>query len=96
MSAPHVVYRMATGGLVWALPGSSMQIMWAGPGSRLRIGQVLKAGGATTFIDHPTADGSYRTKTEATAAVKRFIAAGDPIQQRLNLGSRTRTRSRGR
>jgi len=73
---PRVVYRMPMGGLVWAIPNSSLQIMWAGPGSRLRLGEVLKAGGSTTSIDHPTADGSYTNKKDATAAVRAFLAAG--------------------
>jgi hypothetical protein len=29
----RVVYRMPTGGLVWAIPNSSLQILWAGPNS---------------------------------------------------------------
>jgi len=73
---PRVVYRMPTGGLVWAVPGSGLQIMWAGPGSGLRIGRVLEAGGSTTRIEHPSADGSYSNKKDATAAVRAFLAAG--------------------
>ncbi len=75
-SGPRVVHRMATGGLVWAIPNSSLQIMWAGPGSRLRLGEVLKAGGSTISIEHPSADGSYSNKKDATAAVTAFLAAG--------------------
>jgi hypothetical protein len=73
---PKIVHRMPTGGLVWAVPDSTLQIMWGGPGSRLRIGQVMKAGGSATTIDHPSADGNYTTAREATDAVVRFLAAG--------------------
>jgi len=73
---PRVVHRMATGGLVWAVPDSTLQIMWAGPGSRLKIGQPMKAGGYVSTIDHHAADGNYNTAREASAAVARFLAAG--------------------
>jgi hypothetical protein len=72
-SGPRVVHRMATGGLVWAVPDTSMQIMWAGPGGRLKIGWPMKAGGSVTAIDHPSADGNYLTAREATAAVRAFL-----------------------
>ena len=72
---PRVVYRMATGGLVWAVPGGQ-QIMWAGPGSGLVYGQVLKAGGYTSRILWHGANGQYLTAKQATAAVRAFLAAG--------------------
>lgn len=72
---PKVVYRGAMGAIVWNIPDSSLTIMWGGPGSRLRIGHCLVAGGATTTIDHPTACGEYATAKDATDAVARFLAA---------------------
>jgi hypothetical protein len=74
---PRVVYRMPTGGLVWAVPDSKLQIMWGGPGSSLRMGyDLMRPGGSSWKIDHPSADGSYATKRDATAAVRAFLAAG--------------------
>ena len=69
----RVVYRMPTGGLVWAIPNSSLQILWAGPNSSLRIGRALEAGGSTTRIQFPGADGVYANKKDATAAVRVFL-----------------------
>ena len=74
---PRIVYRAPTGLLVWALPGSDhLQIMWAGPGARLRMGfDVTKTGSPFPgLIHHPGADGEYTTAKEATAAVARFLA----------------------
>jgi hypothetical protein len=77
--APHVVYqsRHRTGATVWSVPGGSLQIMWMGPGSHLRIGyDFLKAGAPMgSIIDHPAASDSYNTRSEAEAAVKAFLAA---------------------
>lgn len=73
---PKVVYRMLTGGRVWAVPGSDMQIMWSGPGGRLFLGwNLMKPGGHMTVIEHPTADGNYTDAKRATAAVKAFLEA---------------------
>jgi hypothetical protein len=74
----RVVYRSPTGTTVWQLPDSDMQIMWNGPGGRLRIGwSFMKAGGSMgTLIDHHTANGDYKTRKEAEAAIKSFIASG--------------------
>jgi len=74
---PRIVYASPTGLLVWNAPGSTqLQIMWPGPGSRLRMGfNVMKAGSPYPgLIHHPGADGEYRTAKEAQAAVKRFFA----------------------
>lgn len=76
VAAPRVVFRMATGGLVWALPGGTLQVMWAGPGSRLAIGWPLVAGSTTSPIEHPSADGVYMTAKEARAALVAFLRAG--------------------
>ena len=64
-----------TGLAVWQVPDSEMQIMWSGPGGRLSFGQAYKAGGAMTFIEHPSADGAYDSLKAAEAAVKRFMEA---------------------
>lgn len=77
MPGPKVVYRSPTGATVWAIPGSDITIMWGGPGSRLRIGACLVAGGATTTIDHPAACDEYRTAKDAAKAVTAFIAANN-------------------
>jgi hypothetical protein len=58
------------------IPVESLSIMWIA-GGHLMIGRPTVAGGALTRIDHPTADGTYRTLPEASAAVAAFIAAGD-------------------
>jgi hypothetical protein len=69
------VYRSPTGLIVWAVPDTTLQIMWAGPGSRLKIGHPMKAGGSVSTIDHPTADGNYNTPREAKNAVRAFLAS---------------------
>ena len=73
--SPRVVGRTPTGGVVWQIPKSDLQIMWAGPGCRLRLGWLLTVGGAVSMIHHPTACESYATEAEATAAVRAFLAA---------------------
>lgn len=76
VTTPKVIYRSPMGTIAWSIPGSAhLQIMWAGPGSRLRMGfDVTKAGSPMPdVIQHPGADGAYRTAKEATAAVKRFL-----------------------
>jgi hypothetical protein len=74
-SGPRVVYRSPTGLLVWAVPHTSLQIMWAGPGARLKIGHPMKAGGSMFSIEHPSADGAYDSARAASAAVKKFLEA---------------------
>ena len=77
-AGPRVIYRAPTGLLVWSIPGSKLQIIWGGPGSALRMTwDAFTAGGSMWKIDHSSADGNYRTAKEATAAVKRFVAAGN-------------------
>lgn len=63
-----------TGLVIWHLPGN-LQIMWSGPGARLRIGWLTQPSGASTFIDHPTARYVYATLSEAQAAVEAFLSA---------------------
>jgi hypothetical protein len=72
----RVVYRSPTGSVVWAIPNSGLQIMWAGPGASLKIGKPLEARGSVSSIDHHTANGQYRTLRDAQAAVRAFLAAG--------------------
>ena len=66
-----------TGLTTWGpLPGTAvMHILWPGPGSGLFlvIGQPDTAGVLMTM--HPSASGSYGTRTEARRAVHAFIAA---------------------
>jgi len=72
---PKRVEPMIGGGMVWALPGSTLEVMWAGPGSRLLIGQPRVAGGSVTSIDHPSASGSFDTLRDAEAALTSFVNA---------------------
>lgn len=62
-----------TGAAAWHFTnhGAHQILYWGGPGSRLRTGPY----GSTSlvFIDHPSADGNYRTLKEADAAAKRFL-----------------------
>lgn len=75
LKGPRTVYRSPTGATVWSVPDTTLQILWAGPGARLRIGHPMKPGGSMTTIDHPSADGNYMTAREASAAVRAFLAA---------------------
>lgn len=72
---PKVAYRGVGGLTVWDVPDSTLQIMWAGPGSSLLIGQPMIAGGAVTSIDHGTAAGTFDNAKDATKAVSDFFAA---------------------
>jgi hypothetical protein len=75
-SGLRVIYRAPTGLVVWAVPNTNLQIMWAGPGSRLKIGfDLTRAGGSASLIDHPSADGNYNTRREAEVAVHAFLRA---------------------
>jgi RadC-like JAB domain len=76
--------RGPTGLAVWTLPGSNLEIMWSGPGSRLFIGQATKPGGHVSSIDHHTANGNYDTFKQADAAVAAFLAVGDPTRLEAN------------
>jgi hypothetical protein len=69
----RVVHHTPMGGLVWAVPGSSYQIMWAGPGARLKLGEIMKPGGMVTTIEHPAAARIYDNPREATKAVRKFL-----------------------
>ncbi len=71
------VERMITGGAVWALPDSALEVMWIGPGGGLHIGTPRRPGGITTPIRHPSADGTYNTLKEAQKALDAFIAAAE-------------------
>lgn len=77
---PKVVMQGVGGLAVWAIPGSKLEVMWAGPGARLLIGQPRVAGGAMTLINHPTASATYHSRKDAEAAVIAFIAAATPEQ----------------
>ena len=69
----RVVHHTAMGGFVWAVPGSPYQIMWAGPGSRLKLGEIMKPGGVSTIIDHPSASKIYDNPRAAVKAVRKFL-----------------------
>lgn len=71
----RIVERMIGGGAVFALPGSSLEVMWPGPGSGMYIGQPRVAGGAVTRIEHHTCAGTFSTLREAQAAVAAFVEA---------------------
>ena len=71
----RVHYRMPTGGAVYNIPGSKMQILWAGPGAGLQIGTPMKAGGFVTKILHPKADGNYSNRNDAEDAIEAFLSA---------------------
>lgn len=71
---PKVVLLAPTGLVVWGIPDSQFEIMWAGPGSHLLFGYPRRPGGLATPIHHPSADGVYMTRKEAEAAVAAFIA----------------------
>lgn len=77
---PRPVELLPTGGAVWAVPGSSLYILWGGPGAGLRLGDVYTPGGFSTSIDHPAASGSFDTYKAARAAVGRFLALGGADQ----------------
>lgn len=51
----------------WTVDGH--RYYWNGPGSRLK----LVFGDTLVPIEHPTADGSYRTYREADLALRRFL-----------------------
>lgn len=74
---PKVVEVSPTGLIVWAVPDSQFEIMWAGPGSRLLFGYPRRSGGFASPINHPTANGVYNTREAATAAVAAFLANPD-------------------
>lgn len=60
------------GNAMWRLPAPSPYVIyWNGPGGRLLFG-TNKPGSQLSPIEHPSADGSYRSLKEAQAAVTRF------------------------
>jgi hypothetical protein len=71
------LYRSPMGTRVWQIPGSKLQIMYAGTGARLRIGHdfLSTKGSMGTTIDHPSARDTYNTPREAEAAAARFVAS---------------------
>jgi hypothetical protein len=71
----RVVYRMPTGGMVWQVPNSTLQIMWPGPGGGLSLGRPMEVGGATNRIEHYTANGNYYNVKDAARAAKAFTEA---------------------
>lgn len=73
---PKVVLVAPTGLVVWALPESRFEIMWAGPGSRLMFGHPRDPGGIVFPVRDPVANGVYMTRKEAEAAVAAFLAEG--------------------
>ena len=60
-----------TGNAAWSFKGAHGRenYYWNGPGSRL----YLLFGDSLVAIDHPAADGSYRTMKEASAALRRYL-----------------------
>lgn len=60
--------------VVFALPGSPLEVLWIRHGG-LFIGWPREAAGAITRIEHPTADGVYTSEREAIAALIAFCAA---------------------
>ena len=76
----RLIYTAPTGLCVWSVPGTSLQIMWPGPGAGLFLGRPLDAGGAVTRISHRTADGTYDTQRAAATAVNAFVRV-DPEQE---------------
>jgi hypothetical protein len=63
------VRRGPMGNAVWTVGGH--RYYWNGPGARLK----LMFGEQLVSIDHPSADGNYRTYGEALAALRRFTGA---------------------
>ena len=64
-----------TGATIWTISETGLQIMWPGPGAGLFIGQATTPGGSVTRVDHPMADGEYRTRREAEVAIRNFLAS---------------------
>lgn len=62
--------RGAMGNALWNVQGH--RYYWNGPGSRLYL---LYGKDEMTTIDHPAADGNYRTVGEAQKALRRFVSA---------------------
>jgi hypothetical protein len=74
MRTPVIVERAPTGGVVYRLPGSALEVLWPGRGSGRFIGQPRTPGGAVARIDHPVADGAYESEAAARAALTRLCA----------------------
>jgi len=71
-----VLEYLITGGAVFAIPDSKLELLWIGPGSdRLHIGSPRKPGGLTTTVTHPAADLTSSTMRGAKEAVDRLVAA---------------------
>ena len=54
----------------WSIPGTSLTILWPGPGSHLLMGR----GTAFVPIRDPRASGTYSTLGAARVAVAEFLA----------------------
>ena len=63
---------------VWRLPDTGLDIMWAGRGSGLSIGQAFEPSARMSPMEHPTADGQYDTLKAASEAVTAFLNAPVP------------------
>lgn len=90
--APRIrVERGPTGAAAWHLPNSEAVVLWNGPGSGLFL--VMTPRGRLIRIEHPTADGNYRSFREADEAARRFIRAErDPARPRGRRISREKQR----
>ena len=68
-----------TGNVAWSFAGKHGRenYYWSGPGSRLYLlygsGGGFKPGDGMTPIDHHLADGNYRTRKEASEALRRYL-----------------------
>lgn len=73
-ASARVILRMPNV-TVWR--GGGGYFMWS-PGGRLRFGLSDPRKASSSMpdaIDHPSADGNYRTEREASAAIRRFLEA---------------------
>ena len=87
MPNPDVMpMSLPSGGLMW-FPWQwprepDMAIWWLGPGTHLFLClRPFHPEGSQVRIEHPTADESYDTAAEATAAMRRFVSRCDPAEQ---------------
>lgn len=71
---PRILERTINGGAVFAIPGSASELLWLGPRAGIFFGEPRRPGGVITRVEHPSADATYDTLAEATAAVAAFIA----------------------
>lgn len=75
-----VPFVLGFGARTWALPDSTLEILWPGPGSGLLIGRPSQSNGPVAPITHPTGAGPFATATEAQRAVEAFVRAATDDQ----------------